>query len=156
MFGHRVIGTTMSIATEDTIFPTRFGWVGLGAMGYPMAVQLRRKIPQTASFYIFDLDKPALERFVHETAGFGTVTIANSSKEVAEHSVSSFYNCPVISKIFKCIRRNVSLPWCQKVSRYQSHFYSSRIIDHRCTRQIRLFPTRDRSTGRGYCKQVVH
>lgn len=70
------------------VHPTKFGWVGLGAMGYPMAAQLRRKIPKSSELRIFDLDRNVLERFAEEMAGQGAVIVASNAKEVAEKSVS--------------------------------------------------------------------
>lgn len=71
-----------------TPFPQSFGFVGLGAMGYPMAMQLRRKLPQTTPLSIFDLDKAALERFSQDCEGLGEIHIAESSRDVAERAVS--------------------------------------------------------------------
>lgn len=45
------------MVNEETLTPPmRFGWVGLGAMGYPMAGQLRRKLPRTSTLWIYDID----------------------------------------------------------------------------------------------------
>ncbi|KAG6917228.1 hypothetical protein DXG01_003342 [Tephrocybe rancida] len=66
--------------------PKSFGWVGLGAMGYPMAIQLRRKIPTTSKLFIFDIDDVVLRRFVEETKGEGLVNVMQSAREVAEKS----------------------------------------------------------------------
>jgi 3-hydroxyisobutyrate dehydrogenase-like beta-hydroxyacid dehydrogenase len=70
--------------------PKSFGFVGLGAMGYPMATQLRRKLPSSTPLSIFDLDKAVLQRFVQEYERFGEVHIAASSREVAERAVSLY------------------------------------------------------------------
>lgn len=69
------------------LHPTKFGWVGLGAMGYPMAAQLRRKIPKSSELCIFDVDHTVLERFVEEVSGQGVVTIGSNAREVADKSV---------------------------------------------------------------------
>jgi 3-hydroxyisobutyrate dehydrogenase len=76
-------------------FPTHFGWVGLGAMGFPMAEQLRRKLPHTCILWVYDIDLAATEKFVKQEiqydAGGGfqgaRVNIATSSRDVAEKSV---------------------------------------------------------------------
>ncbi|KAF9467453.1 hypothetical protein BDZ94DRAFT_1134899, partial [Collybia nuda] len=67
--------------------PSKFGWVGLGAMGYPMVIQLRRKMSKSNHLCIFDINRAVLERFVEEMSGEGPISIASSSKEVAEKSV---------------------------------------------------------------------
>ncbi|KAF7361919.1 putative 3-hydroxyisobutyrate dehydrogenase, mitochondrial [Mycena venus] len=72
--------------------PKRFGWVGLGAMGWPMATQLLKN--STAELLIFDVDQPVLHRFASE-APDGRVQIATSSKQVADESED-------MSKMFTC------------------------------------------------------
>ncbi|KAF8510202.1 3-hydroxyisobutyrate dehydrogenase [Hysterangium stoloniferum] len=66
--------------------PKRFGFVGLGAMGHPMCLQLRRKLPNTTSLAVFDIDKGAIERFVRVAEEFGATYVATSAKEVAERA----------------------------------------------------------------------
>ncbi|ESK97407.1 3-hydroxyisobutyrate dehydrogenase [Moniliophthora roreri MCA 2997] len=67
-------------------FPKRFGWIGLGAMGYPMAKQLRQNLPSSSSLVIYDIDQDVLHRFARENLGSISVTIAANAKEVAENS----------------------------------------------------------------------
>ncbi|THV06224.1 hypothetical protein K435DRAFT_826045 [Dendrothele bispora CBS 962.96] len=80
--------------------PKRFGWVGLGQMGYPMVTNLRRKLPRDRTLVVYDLDRGACERFVkdwemdrekEETGaevgtGVGELRIMGSAKEVTENS----------------------------------------------------------------------
>jgi 3-hydroxyisobutyrate dehydrogenase-like beta-hydroxyacid dehydrogenase len=80
-------------ASAQIEIPLRFGWVGLGQMGYPMATQLRRKLAGNRKMVVFDLDMALCERFVadweSENKGVGEVKIASSSREVAENSVNA-------------------------------------------------------------------
>ncbi|KAJ6593876.1 6-phosphogluconate dehydrogenase [Mycena capillaripes] len=46
------------------LLPKRFGWVGLGAMGWPMATQLLER--SSANLVIFDVDELLLHRFSGE------------------------------------------------------------------------------------------
>src|SRR5579862_1001624 len=55
-------------------------------MGYPMALNIRRKIPSTSKLYIFDVSKAALERFKEEASSHGEIIIASSSKEVTDNA----------------------------------------------------------------------
>jgi 3-hydroxyisobutyrate dehydrogenase-like beta-hydroxyacid dehydrogenase len=83
----------MSEENNQTDFPNAFGWIGLGAMGFPMALQLRAKVPTRTILYIYDVDAGAMERFVKETSGSGigaNVVVANNAREVAERSVCGF------------------------------------------------------------------
>lgn len=52
--------------------------------GYPMAKNLRAKIPEGDSMTIFDVNKTAVERFVQEA---GNVKAASTPREVVEQSV---------------------------------------------------------------------
>jgi hypothetical protein len=67
-----------------SVFPNRFGWVGLGAMGFPMATQLLKNT--SANLVVFDVDQSLLERFARAAPG-GRVKIASNSRQVADESV---------------------------------------------------------------------
>ena len=59
-------------------------------MGYPMALNVRRKLPKSSTLYIYDLSQSALDRFVKEVGSEGEVVIASSAKEVVDNAVRSF------------------------------------------------------------------
>ena len=76
--------------TDQAVFPKAFGWIGLGAMGFPMALQLRKHIPVESVLYIYDIDKEAMERYVTTAKEIGVaanVYMMNTAREVAENSV---------------------------------------------------------------------
>jgi 3-hydroxyisobutyrate/3-hydroxypropionate dehydrogenase len=58
-------------------------------MGYPMALNVRRKLPKSSTLYIYDLSQSALDRFVKEVGPEGEVVIASSAKEVVDNAVRS-------------------------------------------------------------------
>ena len=87
-----------------------WGFVGLGAMGtsiksglktnlmlmsflegYPMAKNLRAKIPDTDTLVVCDTNAEATERFVEDFDGGTEISIADTPKEVAQRSVH--YTC---------------------------------------------------------------
>jgi 3-hydroxyisobutyrate dehydrogenase len=90
-----VFQTTTMTSAETPTLPTRFGWVGLGAMGYPMVGRLRRKLPSTSTLWIYDIDIASTARFLEEETQFDSnndvqgaqVRIGNSSRMIAEESV---------------------------------------------------------------------
>ena len=59
-------------------------------MGYPMALNVRRKLPKSSTLYIYDLSQSALDRFVKEVGSEGEVVIASSAKEVVDNAVRPF------------------------------------------------------------------
>lgn len=83
-----------STAMSATDLPKRFGWVGLGAMGFPMANQLTKKLDASCELFIYDLDSAVLQNFIEVSARSGgpSVTIVASPREVAELSVSMAKN----------------------------------------------------------------
>ncbi|KAJ7703223.1 NAD binding domain of 6-phosphogluconate dehydrogenase-domain-containing protein [Mycena rosella] len=69
----------------SAFLPERFGWVGLGAMGWPMANQLLKNT--SANLVIFDVERSLLDRFAREASD--RVEIASSARQVADESASS-------------------------------------------------------------------
>lgn len=72
-------------------------------MGFPMASNLRKKLPKESTLYINDVDTAAVDRFVQEHTSYGPVKALSSAKAITEHSVISpltlliaghyFYDC---------------------------------------------------------------
>lgn len=70
--------------------PKRYGFVGLGQMGYPMAMNLLRKTTPQSTFTIYDVNPMSLSRFVNESASIPnspSVSVAHHPKDLAERSV---------------------------------------------------------------------
>lgn len=67
-------------------------------MGYPMARNLRVKVPADDILVIYDANESATQRFVDE---LGTtvkgIVVASNVKEVAEKSVSLSYSLVILS-----------------------------------------------------------
>jgi 3-hydroxyisobutyrate/3-hydroxypropionate dehydrogenase len=59
-------------------------------MGFPMATNLRKKIPKECTLYVNDVDKAAVERFVKEISQYGPVEVCATAKEITEKSVVPF------------------------------------------------------------------
>jgi 3-hydroxyisobutyrate/3-hydroxypropionate dehydrogenase len=57
-------------------------------MGFPMASNLRKKIPKESVLYVNDVDKAAVERFVKELGEIGPVKALDTAKEITAASVS--------------------------------------------------------------------
>ena len=57
-------------------------------MGYPMAKNVRQKMPAGAGFWIFDVNKDVCTRFAVEFQEYGPIYIAGSAKEVAQNAFS--------------------------------------------------------------------
>lgn len=62
------------------------GFIGLGAMGWPMAANLLEKGPKHANLYIFDIVSPAMQKL--HALDEKRVLPCQSAKEVASRSVS--------------------------------------------------------------------
>jgi hypothetical protein len=57
-------------------------------MGYPMSINLRKKIPKSPCLVILELNQERVKRFVDETKALGEVIVAQSLNEVAQQSVN--------------------------------------------------------------------
>lgn len=62
--------------------------LGLGAMGYPMAKNIRQNLHPKATFWIFDVDRKVCDRFLDEFGNLGSISIASSAKEVAQNALT--------------------------------------------------------------------
>ena len=64
-----------------------FGFIGLGAMGFPMALNLAKKVPGLKTINIYDVSADSLKRAA--AAAADCFNACSSAKEVAEKSVRS-------------------------------------------------------------------
>lgn len=48
-----------------------------------MAANIRRKAPRTSVLHVFDVYRPACERFAHEFSGLGPIEIVDSPRQAA-------------------------------------------------------------------------
>lgn len=63
------------------------GFIGLGTMGYPMAQNLARKLPETTRITVYDVNTRAIDGIVAEFPG--KVVAGKSGHDVFSQSVSS-------------------------------------------------------------------
>jgi len=61
-----------------------YGFIGLGVMGYGMAMNLRAKMPKSSTLVICELVDSRRDKFVAETQGL--ISVAKSPKETAEQA----------------------------------------------------------------------
>ncbi|KAI1756941.1 3-hydroxyisobutyrate dehydrogenase, variant [Xylaria castorea] len=73
----------MSIATDPNI---RYGFIGIGVMGFGMAKNLRHKVPKQAKLVICEISESRRIQFIEEVQNEGVVTVADNPREVAEQS----------------------------------------------------------------------
>jgi 3-hydroxyisobutyrate dehydrogenase len=72
----------------------RYGFVGLGQMGYPMAFNLLRKAASKSTMTIFDVNPASTKRFKEEASKIPdspSVHIAQTPKELAERAVHPIF-----------------------------------------------------------------
>ncbi|KAM5349586.1 hypothetical protein ACJ41O_006091 [Fusarium nematophilum] len=60
------------------------GFIGLGAMGYGMAMNVRKRMSPSATLYVHDVFRASCERFKSEFDSIGGVEIMDSARQVAE------------------------------------------------------------------------
>ncbi|KAI1843765.1 hypothetical protein JX266_010024 [Neoarthrinium moseri] len=64
------------------------GFIGLGAMGSPMAFNVRKNMPPDATLFIYDVLVDPAERLKAACETLGPVKIAKSPREVAENALT--------------------------------------------------------------------
>lgn len=79
--------TMVSIRNGYTVDgPFRYGFIGLGVMGWGMANNLRAKIPASASLCVCEISEERLNKWLAQAPG--SASVAATPKEVVEQSVS--------------------------------------------------------------------
>ncbi|KXH25218.1 hypothetical protein CSIM01_04162 [Colletotrichum simmondsii] len=79
------------------------GFIGLGAIGYPMAASIRRNLKRQSTVHVFDVNKTACENFVQQFSNFGQVEVAANPREVAasvDVVISMVPGAPEVSKVY--------------------------------------------------------
>lgn len=77
--------------------------LGLGAMGFGMATNIRQKIPSTSVLYVYDISRPVCENFVSKLGHLGPVVISTSVIDAAADAkvvISSLPSSSVVRKVF--------------------------------------------------------
>lgn len=57
-------------------------------MGYGMAMNIRKNIPQTSTLFITDIFRPVCEKFRDEFSSYGAIEIVDSARELAERAAT--------------------------------------------------------------------
>lgn len=65
----------------------KLGFVGLGAMGMPMASNLISKSPEGSTLYIYDISETAMKSFAEKHNR--SVVVCGSPREVSQKAVSN-------------------------------------------------------------------
>lgn len=74
----------MAYEPEFDLPAVTYGWIGIGVMGYPMAQNLRKRIPPSSELVVCEIVKPQLERFLSETAPKDKISQAATPAEIAQ------------------------------------------------------------------------
>jgi 3-hydroxyisobutyrate dehydrogenase-like beta-hydroxyacid dehydrogenase len=68
-------------------------------MGYGMCANLRKKLPQSQTLYIYDVAPATSKRFVDEYAQYGPITLVNSAKDVAANTEVLLSIVPTVNNV---------------------------------------------------------
>ncbi|KAF7189251.1 3-hydroxyisobutyrate dehydrogenase, mitochondrial [Pseudocercospora fuligena] len=93
----------MENSSEAQLPAGAYGFIGLGNMGYGMALNVRKKMPSTSTLVVCELDEAQRKEFCSEAKQYGKVETADTPKEVAERSntiITSLPHGPAVSKVF--------------------------------------------------------
>ncbi|CAG7916440.1 unnamed protein product [Penicillium olsonii] len=82
---------------------TDYGVIGLGIIGYGMAGNLRKRLPQTTALYVFDIKQDLIEQLIREFGSYGKIQPTSSAKELASKVgtvLSSLPAGPHVRKVY--------------------------------------------------------
>lgn len=65
-----------------------YGFIGVGVMGWGMAMNLRGKLPPLSKLIVCEVSEARRDQFIAEAGPKGSVGIAATPQEVAAHAVS--------------------------------------------------------------------
>jgi 3-hydroxyisobutyrate dehydrogenase len=78
-----------TVRAEDGGMPSvTYGFVGIGRMGFPMALHFRAKMPAGSKLVVCDVNESRVKEFLQQAKYLGPVDVASCPKEVAEQCVS--------------------------------------------------------------------
>ncbi|KAK5063039.1 hypothetical protein LTR84_005115 [Exophiala bonariae] len=131
------------MARNEVTQAITWGFIGLGQMGYPMALKLRENMPKSHKLLISDVNDQVLSRFIravqdaagHAERGSVDVQIAENPREVAEKSTVIITCLPtpqIVKDVFDGIFIDGILPSLQ----HQRLFIDSSTIDPPTSRAI--------------------
>lgn len=63
-----------------------YGFIGIGVMGFPMAQNLRHRIPRQSHLIINEINESAVEKFLKETQPNDNILAVSTAKEVAQQA----------------------------------------------------------------------
>lgn len=69
-----------------------YGFIGLGNMGYGMAMNVRKKMPSSSTLVVCELDQARREEFCTEAKQYGQVETAETPKEVSGRCVHCLFH----------------------------------------------------------------
>lgn len=64
-----------------------YGFIGIGVMGFPMAQNLRRKMPKESKLLICEVNQSQIDQFLDETQPREQIEVISTPKEIAEKAV---------------------------------------------------------------------
>lgn len=79
-----------TVQIDDGGMPSAtYGFIGIGRMGFPMALNFRAKMPSGSKLVVCDVNQSRVKEFLQQSKSLGPVDVALSPKEVAEQCVST-------------------------------------------------------------------
>lgn len=115
-----------------------WGFIGLGRMGFPMAKNLRAKIPTSDKLIICDRNTQATDNFLHEaaasSAGGGGIEVVKTPRQVAEQSETIITVLPEPSHV-KNVFHNILEPALPQISP-ERLFIDCSTIDPTSSREV--------------------
>ncbi|KAF2273012.1 3-hydroxyisobutyrate dehydrogenase [Westerdykella ornata] len=137
-------GARRCFSTSQNLQAT-WGFIGLGRMGYPMARNLRSKLPADDILFVQDINKAATSQFLEENPT--GVRVAESAREVAEKAEIVVTSLPEPQHVSGVYRQMLEPATLLKEGMTQERlFIDCSTIDIKTSRSVAELA---RSTGQG-------
>lgn len=93
----------MAPHNPESVPQTTYGFVGVGVMGFGMAMNLRTKLPPECKFFLCEVNDQRRDQFVKEASTKGSVEVVQSPRELAEKAeviITMLPRAPQVKKVF--------------------------------------------------------
>lgn len=77
----------MAQQTAEPFSMPSVGFIGLGNMGFGIAMNVRKRLPPSSKLVVCELDKARRDEFIQQAKEHGVVENAETPKEIAERCV---------------------------------------------------------------------
>lgn len=77
----------MAHEMEQQLTMSTIGFIGLGNMGFGMAMNVRKNLPSTSKLFVCELDRSRRDDFIRQASEIGQVEQVETPRDLSEQCV---------------------------------------------------------------------